>query len=184
MANLLENLQLDKHKKMIIAAVVAVVFIVLFERLFIADLRKQSKNISNQIRIEEVRLREDLGFMEAKDQLFSDYEKCKPFFATEGLGEKDIKAQLLREVENIVRASGGSVVNLTPQEAGEKGDDQFMFYKANVQVDLTLEQLLKFFDNIQESKMLIKLDKFSVAAKDNKSDILKMDGIISIAIPS
>ena len=175
--------KIQKNKKVIIA--VCLLFFTSFvsEKVFFSELRSQSRNISNDIRVEEIRLREDMGLLQVKDRIFADYEQCKSFLKTTELSDKDVKAKLLRETENIVRAAGGSVVNLTPREEAE-AEPMFKIYKADIQLEMTFGQLLQFLYNLQNSKLLIKLDQFSVSSNSKTVEKLKIDGVISIAVPS
>ncbi|MCP4649655.1 MAG: hypothetical protein GY853_06195 [PVC group bacterium] len=177
-----KSIQMLKNKKIIIGICAILLAMFVFERVFIVSLRQQSKILKDQIKIAEVRLQEYLAIHAVKDQLYADYEQCKPFLKLGKAEEKDIKTILLHETENIIRLSGGSITKLAVHENPETRD-MYAKYMADVQMELTFEELLKLQLQIRDSKQLIKLDRMVVNFSDKNQAKLVIDGVLSIIIP-
>ena len=175
-------MKLTKNQTIFLYLGAGLSLLVLMERFFISEFRDRLYKFEQQIRLEEARLRKDLNIQRTKDIILKDYEYCKPFLRLNDADEKDIVADLLKEIENLVRISGASVVNLSHHEAKEE-TPRYRKYRATLRLEATLQQLLNFLHSVQNSELLMKLDKISIVSKDEEAHVLSIDGIITIAIP-
>jgi hypothetical protein len=173
---------LKKSRKAIIYLIGIISFLFIVERFFIADLRNSLHKLRSKIRLAEAQLRKALEIQRNKERIVFDYKKSQPFLKIKKLGEKQIIALVLKEIENIARFSGASILNLTPEEEIEK-TREYKKYKADFRLESTLQELITFLNKLQESKLLIKLDRISIFSKDEEKGILRVDGTISLAIP-
>jgi hypothetical protein len=173
---------LKKNKKIFIYFLGGLFFLFIIERFFVVDLRKSLNTLHNKIRLAEANLKKALEVQENKEKIAAEYKNSLPFLKIKELGEKQIIALVLREVENIARTCGASILNLTPQDEVEKGKN-YKKYKADFRLETDLEELINFLNKLQESKLLIKLDRISISSKDKKKGTLRVDGTISLAVP-
>jgi len=167
---------------MLIYVAAGVLLILSVDKFFISGLRGQINSLGQQIRLAEVRLNNDLMVQKAKDKVFTEYAYCQPFLKFAQTDEQQIRSELLREIENLTNASGGSVTNLSPLEA-TKTVQGYRKHSAEFQMEVDFTQLLNFLYKIQESNLLIKFDKLSIRAKDEQVSVLRVDGLVSIAVP-
>ena len=173
---------LKRNQKIIIYLCLEALSVFLIERFLISGLRQRLRNLHQQIRLAEARLKKDLEIQKTKDKILADIDYCQPYLKMAATNEKQIIAELLRGIEGITRASGGSIVNLNPQEEVEQAK-AYRKYKAVFRLEVNFQQLLNFLYKVQESKLLIKLDRFSVVSKDEQAKTLRVDGTVSMAVP-
>ncbi|UCD14900.1 MAG: hypothetical protein JSV34_04025 [Candidatus Omnitrophota bacterium] len=170
---------LTKGQKIIIYVIIGIVIVFFVERFFISGLRSRLTSLNRKVRLAESELRKAMAIQKTKDKIVEDYQRTKPYLEMKAEGDKQIVAQLLKEIESIIRISGGTVVSLNPGERISEAN----VYSADFRLEVTFSQLLKFLNAIEESKLLIKLDKISITSKDEKAALLRVDGTVSITIP-
>ena len=175
-------MRLTNNQKLLLYVAAGVCFIVIVDRFFISDFRSRLNTLGQQVRLEEARLKRNLTIQKTKDTITKDYEYCKPFLELTSVDENEIIAGLLKEIENLARLSGATVINLSPYETKEEAQ-QYRKYRATLRLEANLQQLLNFLYNVQNSELLIKLDRMAVATKGEEVHVLRIDGIITIAVP-
>ncbi|MFH1459365.1 MAG: hypothetical protein ABIG64_03210 [Candidatus Omnitrophota bacterium] len=176
-----KNITIGKNQKTLIYLGAAVVGVIIICWLFSAYLSKRSKNIYNKIRLEELRFKKNLAIQKEKDTIARDYELSQEFLEFMSLDEETIKSALLQEIEKIAHSVDASITNLSPQNRAEESAD-FKTYKADLRMEITFNQLIGFFQAVQKSKLLIKFDKFAITPKDDKAELLKLEGVVDITV--
>jgi len=176
------KIKLNQKQKILAYVVIGIVFVFLVERLFLSGLRGRLRGIAKEIKVEEARLRKILGVQNAKDRLSLDQKNYQGYLKTKKPEDSEATAELLKEVERLAKEAGLSVVNLNPQPAGEE-KTEVRQYKADLRVEANIEQVLNFLNRVQESKLLIKVDKLTLAPKDEQASLLKMEATLSMAVP-
>ena len=174
-------LALLKNKNVLIWLVVIVVLVTTMSS-FIAGAVKDARARDDQIQLAEVCFQECLGLQKVKSDIQEAYKTCQPFMDLEKKEPKDIKTSLLRETEQMVSASGGSITKLALEE-NSKEEAGALRYVADLEVELTFSELLRFLGQIKRSSLLIKLDKVNIGLKRQNADRLVVTGIISVSIP-
>jgi hypothetical protein len=173
-------MQIGRKQKIIIYCIIGVVVVFFIERVFISGLRGRLGSLSQKIRLAEGELRKGMEIQETKDQIVADYEKAKPYLEQQKISKKKASAELLKEIESIVRSTEGTVINLSPQEVPGRED----LYKADFRLELSFSQFITFLHKVQESKLFIKVDKLSISPKDKiEAKVLKVEGVISMTLP-
>ncbi len=174
------NIKLKGKQKILIYAVISALVCIFIGHFIFFSLGARLKQLKQQTKLEEAKLKKGLEIQKQKDIISSDYDKYHVFLIVEKMEQRQIIEELLKEIERIAKDSGGSLVNLSPQEATEQDKGR---YKADLRIEANAGQILDFLYKIQESKLLIKLDKISVGPKDEQASTLKADATVSIAIP-
>ncbi|MFQ5680917.1 MAG: GspMb/PilO family protein [Candidatus Omnitrophota bacterium] len=168
----------NKHK-IIVYFLSGALTIFLVGKFLVLGLYGRLKTIRRDIVFAQSELKNNVRIAKTKDKFLRDYEHYRSYLKVSGANSEQIISLLLKETEGIVRASGGSVLNLNPDKQPEQGK-VYNKYKAEFRMELTFRQLLKFLDNIQQSKLLIKLDRLTVNFRNNRTGILRVDGVISM----
>ncbi|MCK9604124.1 MAG: type II secretion system protein M [Candidatus Omnitrophica bacterium] len=174
--------KLDKKQKILAIIAFAILFIFLVDRLLLSSLRSKLKNMQQQIKLAEATLKRNLAVQNSKDKLLEDYNNYKPYLKTESVDASQVLAEFLREIERLAKDAGVSVVNLSPEEDPEKLKD-VKKYKASLQLEGSLGQMVNFMYKIERSKLLIKLDRLTLMPKDEQASAMKMEASISRVVP-
>jgi Tfp pilus assembly protein PilO len=178
----MRKIQLKTKQKILSYLLLAGIIVFLILRFIFLGLNNRLKQLNQQIKLTEGKLKRVLEIQRMKDVVTADYKEYQPYLKLEQLSERDTVEELLKEVESIAKDSGVSVINLSPQEGPEQ-TKEYKKYKADIRLEASFEQILNFLNKIQEDKLLIKLDRISLVPKDEEAQILRVEGTISIAIP-
>jgi len=176
-----KNIKIGKNQKTLISLGSGIVVVIVICWLFSAYLSVRSKRIYNKIRLEEIRLQKNLAIQKEKDSIVKDYELSQEFLELTDLDEDTIKSALLQEIERIAHTVNASITNLSPQNHTEESAD-YIKYKADLRMEISFNQLIEFFQAAQQSKLLLKFDKFAISPKDDKAGLLKLEGVVSVTV--
>lgn len=175
-------MKFENNRKIILYIVAFVVVAALINKFYISDVRNRFSIIQKEIRLAEALLKRNLEIQNSKEEIFSDYKKYEKYLKSDLVNENDAMGKLFHVIENAARISGSSLVNLSPQRSTKENSYQGQ-YKARVRLESQFDQLINFLYNIQTSNLLIKVDTLSITSQDEKTGILRVDGIITLIIP-
>lgn len=175
--------KINKREKILIYFIAALISFFLIERFLFSGLRGKSKAASQQIKVEEARLKSGLDIQKRKDKILAECKELKPYLEkVDGMSDQEVFAKFLKEAEKIAQDAGVSIVNLAPQsEVKEDGD--YKKYDAEFRAEGSLTQIFNFVYKIQNSTLLIKLDRLSLSPKDEQASVMKIEAIISLVVP-
>lgn len=157
------------------------VLVFFMERVVFSGLIVKLKRLNRQIKLDEEKLKRALAIQKEKDRILQDHRDYSAYLSTE-TEDRQVIAKFLKEIENISQASKVSVVSLNPDNQPEITKD-FKRFKAEFRLDTDMEHLFYFLDRVQTSNLLIKINKLSLAPRDEQSGILRLEATISIAVP-
>jgi len=177
-----EKTKITGRQKILIYITSGIVGVFLMERFFFANLRSKAKELNRQIKVEEANLKIGLEIQKRKERATEDYQDYRSFISAAEKPEKELFTGFLREIEDLAQKAGLSVLNLTPKNEPQNLKD-YKKYTAELRAEASLENLIKFLENLQNNSLLIKLDKLALTPKDELANILKLDATVSISIP-
>jgi len=96
--------------------------------------------------------------------------------------DSDVKlvTDFLKEIEVIAQKTRVSIVNLSPENKSREEGGYKKFY-ADLRFEAASEQLYQFLNEIQNSRLLIKVEKIAITSRDESAASLKVDATISMA---
>jgi Tfp pilus assembly protein PilO len=100
----------------------------------------------------------------------------RAFSVQETTPEEDTSA-LLREVETLASKSSVYLADMKPQDP--KQEQEFKKYQVNVNGEAAFEKLIEFLYNIENSKKVLKIEKFTLSLKSRQDSTLKFSLTIS-----
>ena len=172
---------IEKNQKAYLAGigVIAVILVVMTVR----PLVKKISQLQQIIKMTQMNIKDGLKVQLKKDKILKEYSECKIYLTKQGESDQEITSNFLKELETIAQKSKISIVSLSPSEVSGKESENKNVYYADFKAEGPIEVILRFLDNIQESKSLIKIDRFNISAKGKNVQNLKFDAKISITIP-
>ena len=169
-------------KKILLYTVIGGVIILFLANFVFAALGSRLKQFNKRIKLAETRLAHILQIERAKGVVEEESKAYQSFLGVEKWDERRVVEELLKATEQIARDSRVSVINLSPQQLPE-ATRECKKYKADLRIDASLDQIYTLLRGIETSKLLIKVEKLTVASKSEEGDILKSEMTIAIAIP-
>ena len=153
----------------------------LSDRLLFSGLQTKNQTLRRQIAAEEVTLRMGVGIQKRKGTILNEQKKYAAYFLP-AAPERELIAKFLKEAERIAQESGVTIADLTPENQPAKGSS-VKTYKAQLKAEATVEQLLSFLSKLHTSRLLMRLERFSVTPKDEQASLLRLETTISMVVP-
>ena len=172
---------MNKKLKNIAFGVCGIIFLLVFSVFVIRPLTKRIKRVQQDVRLAEAKVRNSLTVQNRKEEIVAEYGKYKLYLTQAGTSERQRVGSFLKELERISQEANLSVTSLNPQKV--KDQDNSLLYSADFKAEGDIEEILFFFSKIQESKLLVKVDKFSLSPKDRAANILSLDAKIGMSLP-
>jgi len=170
-----------KREKLLLIVVIGLAVCWLGERMLVGGLHRRLTTLQREIAAAEVELRTGLRVQQRKDLVLDESRRYSPYLLS-GVPEREILARFLKEIEQLAHESGVSIVSFKPDNQPSKSHD-FTAYKAQLRAEANVEQLLDLLAKIQNSRLLIKLDQFSLTPKNEQASILTLETTLSMAVP-
>jgi len=176
-------MKFSKKEKYLSFAVIILTLSFSLERLLFHPLAAKLDTLNQEIESEELRLKKALTLQGQKEEILKEYEKYKHYLKIEASSREEVVAKLLKQIEMMARKSKVSLVDIKPQPQPKKMGD---YRKYNIEIDLgaSMDEIVDFFYRLQESGLLLRVEKFSLSSKDEYADILKAKMVITgITVP-
>ncbi|OGX19650.1 MAG: hypothetical protein A3K83_04740 [Omnitrophica WOR_2 bacterium RBG_13_44_8b] len=183
----LEKLQgnlarLSKKDKILFYCAVCVVSLVLLDRLAISPISSKMRSLDKEIRQMQIELKKDLHILAAAQRTTNLKNKYASYLAPVK-SEDEETISFLKDVEKLANQSSISLVDLKAAGANtQKGSKEF---RVNLNCEATMEQLINFMYNIENSDKLMSIDKYQMSPRTNKeTNILQCTIVVSkIVLP-
>ena len=175
------NFNVNARTRMLVYLTAGVILIFLFVNFFFPALGLKIKNIDKQIKLKEVELKSAINIQNKKEDIAADYKAYNGYLAENKISEADMLAGFLKEVESIAQRTKVSIVNFTPGDQSREIGGNKVFY-ADARLEATPDQFYSFLNAIHASRLLIKVDKLVITAKDENASALRVDATISMTV--
>lgn len=170
-----------KREKIIAVVLGGILFLFIAEKLFFSNIFSRIRKLKQQIKLEETNLNIGIQMQKKKDRIRNEYRAYESYLKVSEEPEQEIIANFLKEIEKIAQEAGVSIANLSPQSQAEQFKEGKR-YKADLRAEGPVEKILTFLYKVQNSSLLIKLDKLSITPKDPQAETLKLDTIVSLTV--
>lgn len=176
-------LQLKGKQKIVLTVAATVLVCAVIGKYFFMPVATKLRQLQQEIRAEEEKLKVSLTIEKRKDKIISEYNQYQRYLELKSdLSDAEIVTRFLKDIEKIAQESGLSIITLNPQNQPDLSQG-YRTYTADLRAEANLKQLLNFFHKIQNNQLLIKLDKLSLTPKDEQATALRLDTTIRIIIP-
>lgn len=153
----------------------------LVDRVLLSGMRAKSEALRREITTEEVGLRSGVGIQKRKGMIQGERQRYSGYLLPPA-SDRELIGTFLKETERIAQEAGAVILDLTPDNQPAKGAP-YKLYKAQLKAEASVEQLLNFLYKLQTSRLLIKLDRFSITPKDERAALVRLETTISMAVP-
>lgn len=175
--------KLSSKEKILLYITVGIVFVALFERLFLGPVFANLNQIDEQIKEKRVDIIRNLRIVSYEDQILERYNAFEDYFVDEMKSDSDINAQFLRAIETLATNSNVKLVKSNASESEKK--DKFSEYYANLDCTGRLRDIITFIHEINSSDSLLKVVKLDMTPKRGDTDEMTASMTISkMLIPS
>ncbi|GEM_PF-1245984 len=173
------NFKLSKKEKILAGVVGVVIAVFIFQKLVISGSMAKVKKLNQETKKAEAELLLAMNVEKRKSSIEEDSKTYESFIATEKVSDVKAVTDFLKEIEDIARKSGVSISNLSP-ESQAKGESGCKKFYAVLRFESSPDQLFTFLNEVQNSRLLIEVDKLVILARDENAASLRTDTTISL----
>ncbi len=171
-----------KNKKTIfIAVTIFIVTVFVIDKAILSGFRKKLANVNREIMLAEEDFKKAVMLKSQSGLIGKGYNAHLPYIKI-GEDDRSIIANFLREIEKITQASKISLTNLNPENEPTK-EEYGKKFKADLRFEAKIDQLLDFLKRIQDSPVLIRVERISLTTRDDSSEVLRAEATLSMSLP-
>lgn len=160
---------LSAKEKKIALIIIAIVLVVLLDRLLLAPSMSRLNEINDKIVKEQVSIQKDMEFLEQRDQVVKDVAILRGFYTKEIKAEEQVIATLLKDVESMASQAKVDLSKISPAE--QEGDSEFLKYLVTLDGKGSFDDILKFIYSINNSKELMRVEAMNLTAKKETDEV-------------
>ena len=173
--------RLSKREKIVFYAAAAFISLGLFDFLILSPVISKINSLDGQIKAEEVSIRKNLHIMAQKEKILSEKARYSSFSNTMKTEEEEVTS-FLKEIEVLADKNSVYLVDMKPAEVKGKGQSN-KFY-VNLNCEAQMEQIVSFMYGIENSDMLLTIDKYQITPKSKDSSIARANmSICKVVLP-
>lgn len=168
--------KMSKKEKIIFYVAIFFVVAAIFDRLILRIIFNKINSLEESIRAQELRIKKDFKIISQKDVISKQQEQYAQYSSQAKSQEEEISGAL-KEIEIL---AGKTQVNLSEIKPTElKAEKLIKRYIVSLSCEGTMEQLINFMFQLEDSKALFSIENYSLASKDKEKGILKASMVIS-----
>ncbi len=173
----------DTGKKLLIVAAV-IVLLALFDRLLLSPTMSKISSIDNEIKKEEIEIKQDIRFLGYKNQILQTSEAYQPYLTADNLSDDERIAAFLKKLE--ILAQKANVTIKTTPTGGSKQDGPYLKYQADVECNGQLKDVVTFMHSVETTTDLMRVTKYNLGGKksDTGDDVKATMSIVKAIISS
>lgn len=169
-------MKLNKREKQIFYVSIALISLFIMERIIFKPLADKLNDLNQEIQFKETKLIKGLRAEAQRDEILKEYKSYEGYFKVKG-SDEEIVSEFLREIERLARESAVSVSDIKPQSNRKHG--LYNEYAIEVRIEASLKDIAAFLYRLNNSVLLLRVEKFNLTPKDESSDILKVNMALS-----
>ncbi len=170
-------LRLPKKQRTMIYVAGGVFLLSLLNLLIVLPVYSKIRSLNNAIKKKEAAIVRDLNVLEQKDEILSESKKYATFLE-EATTDEEETTHLLKEIENIASKGSLYIVEMKPSGIREE-ENKIKKFIVNLTCEGQMEQVIGFMHNIENSQVLLNIEKFQLNPKSKESSIAQCAMTIS-----
>lgn len=160
-------------------ATVFVVGLMLLDRLILSSIFNKMKTLDEKVKIEEDLIKKSLMISSQEKKIFDESELYMHYLSAPASEEQE-NTTFLKEIENFADETVVYLVNIKPSGKKVTGTSKQYFLKLDFEAQM--EQVFRFFHNIENSDKLFKIESYQLAPKTEGSSVVTCSMSISKVI--
>ena len=153
----------EKEKKMLYITV-GIVAVMLFDRLILGPMQKESKNIEERIKTDTMQIRKSSLVLQYRDKVKKESDDYSIFYTEKGLSSEKLIGSFLSEVEEFAKGAKIILTNINPVSVEEKTG--YSQYSLTIECSGSMSNIVAFIYAVDNSKKPIRVISYSISPKD------------------
>lgn len=173
--------RLSKRERLIAIVTTAVVLILVTDQLVVRQILRSVNSLDQQAKDLENNIQRSIRMLSQKEHMIAEIEKYK-VYSVETKSTEEETVALLKHIEELANQSSVNLLYAKP--AGSKSDEAVKKFVMTLECEGQMAQMIRFFYEIENSALLLKIDKFTLQPTASGSSVVKCGATVSRAINS
>jgi len=171
--------RLSKRERFILYCVFCFISLALLDRLILRPILSKVKSLNREIQSQEATIKKNLYILAKKDSILKEADEYVLYVTHEQSQEEEVLF-LLKEIEKLANKASVYVIDI--KSAGLEEDGMFRKYLVKLNCEAQMEQITRFFYDVESSNKLLKIEKYDIKPKTEGSSVLRCTTSISKAV--
>jgi Tfp pilus assembly protein PilO len=173
--------RLSKRERLIAIGAFGIVFVLVTDQLVIRQIFKSLQSLDQQAKDLENSIKKSVRMLSQKERMLAEIEKYKTYSVEIKSPEEETGA-LLKHIEELANQSSVNLLYAKP--AGSRPDETIKKFIVSLECEGQMAQMVKFFYEVENSNLLLKIDKFTLQPTAAGSSVVKCGATVSRAVVS
>ncbi len=169
--------KLSKREKMIFYVMATVVSLTLMDQAIIRPIFKTLGSLDRQISELETNIKKSIRLLGQKERMNKESE----YFATFASRSKSPEEGALALLKSVQEIANDSSINLLYVKPAGGSTTEEAIYRVNLECEGQVDQLINFFYAIENSKLLLRIEKYTLQPTAKGSSVMKCVATVSMA---
>ena len=162
--------RMSKREKILFYGASLVVLLVVSDRIVIRPIFSAFRAMNEQARDLKIQIKRSLKILAEKDQIETEIKRYAEYMVKPKSAEEETIG-LLKYVEGLANEAGVNLLYVKP--AGEKSEGREKKFYVTLECEAQMAQLLTFFYKVESSKLILKVERFSIQPVSQESSVIK-----------
>lgn len=168
--------RLSKREKAIFYVSVGFVSLVFLDQALIRPIFYTLRSLDQQVVDLEKNIKKSVRLLGQKDRMLEE-AKYYESFSAQIKSPEDGTLTLLKTIQEVANEASVNLLYVKPAtSASDEG-----FYKANFECEGQINQIINFFYALENSKLLLRIEKYAIQPSSQGSSVLKCVATVSMA---
>ena len=172
--------RLSKREKMILYVTSFVISALVLDRFVVRPIVKTLHSLNQEARDLQTNIKKSVRLLAQKDRMMSEAKQYAAY-STESKSPEEETVALLKHVEELANHSSVNLLYAKPG-GSQQAPEQIAKHYVNLELEGQMEQLINFFYEIENSKMLLRIEKYTLQPTAKGSSVVKCTATVSKAI--
>ena len=135
-------------------------------------------SLDKRIQDTQTNIQRSIRLLGQKDQILKEAEHYAPYTESSKSEEEETLA-LLKHVQELANQASVNLLYSKPAGGGNDINERNV-YRVNLECEGQMDQLISFFYAVENSKLLLRVEKYSLQATTKGSSVIKCSAVISM----
>ena len=170
---------LSKRERFVLYGAIFFISLALLDHLTLGPILSKIKSLNEEIRNQEIMIKKSLHILAQRDRIIKEVDIYSSY-VTGAQSQEEETVFLLQKLEEIANESSVYVIDI--KSAGLTEEGILKKYLVKINCEAQIEQLSRFFYDIESSNKLLKIEKYDIKPKTEGSSIVRCAMTISKAL--
>lgn len=169
--------QLTKNEKILVSAIVILVFILVFNLLIINPLREKLSKAEQDVTRLQLLHRKYIGLESQRDAITAAYMQVDRYLSLKGTDDEKMTL-ILSRIESEARKAGLIIIDMKSDTSKSKTKSLTPVFRIRLNAEADMPKIVAFIYGLENTDIFLKVDRVTISVKDEETGAMKLEAII------